>query len=539
MNGDTNGQRDEAGRQRVVIEGVTPEVDGGRFPIKRIVGEKVVVETDAYTDGHDAVTCRLLYRPDGAAEWSEAAMLPLPPLPSPQNDDRWRGELTVDREGRWRYTVSAWVDPFKTWRRDLEKRVAAGQDAGPELRLGAALIREAGRRAEAEGKKPAARILAGLAQDLEAGADPAARLRLALDDELAQLMDRHADRSSATTWRELGIVVDRERARFSSWYEMSPRSAGTSLQDAAALLPSVARMGFDVFSLQLGLPAGEMSEDFRRFREKAAGLGVEIALRLDPDRSVFDRGIAEGVRIFSVDSPDTAPFPLWEQTIGEVKREHPDVLFLAEAVARPKAAQRLAKLGFTQSRRELSEPFTALHGMQDFLRPNLVPSPADSRTVFVQRFLLAATLGASYSFYAPLFAAGSEQPDSLGELIALVNKIRRENPALHTDRGLRFHSTDNDQILCFSKVDDKRDNTILVTVNLDPEHVQSGWVELPVDALGLPRDQPYQVHDLLTGARYLWHGTSNFVQLDPQSIPAHIFRVRRRVRSGRGLDAFV
>jgi starch synthase (maltosyl-transferring) len=132
-----------------------------------------------------------------------------------------------------------------------------------------------------------------------------------------------------------------------------------------------------------------------------------------------------------------------------------------------------------------------------------------------------------------------DRPDSLRELMALVNRIRHENPALQTDRGLRFHEADNQSILCYSKVDDRGDNVILVAVNLDPHHVQSAWIELPVDDLGLPRDQPFQVHDLLTGARYLWHGTRNFVQLDPQSIPAHIFRVRRRVRSERDFDYFV
>jgi hypothetical protein len=512
-----NGKRDDTSRQRVVIERVTPEIDGGRFPIERVIGEKVVMEADVYTDGNDAVTCRLLYRHEGAAAWSGVAMQALP-------DDRWRGELTVTAVGRWHYTLTAWVDPFKTWRR--------GQDAGLDLPAGAALIREAGQRAEAEGKKPAARILAGLAQDLEAGTDPQARLRLALDDELTQLMDRHADRRFATTWRGLDIVVDRERARFSTWYEIED-----PLKDPAARLSDAAAMGFDVLSLK---PAA-IGEGFRGLRAKAEGLGIEIAIRLsDPsaDPGVIGRWIAEGVRIFAAENPDSAPFPFWEQLIREVKREHPDVLFLAEAVSRPKAALRLAKLGFTQSRGGLPAAFPALQQNQDFLRTNLMVSPLGlSRPAFVQKLLLAATLGASYSLQAPFLDTDPEHPDSLRELIALINRIRRENPALQTDRGLRFHATDNEQILCFSKVDDSGDNTILVTVNLDPENVQSGWVELPVEALGLPRDQPYQVHDLLTGARYLWHGTSNFVQLDPQSIPAHIFRVRRRARPGKGSGA--
>jgi starch synthase (maltosyl-transferring) len=655
-----SGMRDEAGRQRVVIERVTPEVDGGRFPIKRVVGEKVVVEADAFTDGHDAVACRLLFRPvssQRAAAWSAAPMQAL-------TDDRWRAAFTVTEPGRWRYTVLGWVDCFKTWRRDLEKRVEGGQDVTRDLRAGAALIRAAGRRAEEAGKKAEARILAALAQDLEGGTDPEARLRFALDAELALLMDRHADRRFATAHRELDVVVDRERARFSSWYEMFPRSAG-SFRDAEARLPYVAKMGFDVLYLPpihpigatfrkgknnaaeagpddvgspwaVGAAAGGHTavhpdlgtlEDFRRFREKAEELGMEVALDLawqcSPDhpyvkehpewlresppgsqdilcfdfesdgwrdlwrelKGVVDHWIGQGVRIFGVDNPHTHPFPFWEWLIHEVKREHPDVLFLAGAFARPKVLARLAKLGFTWSytyfpwrntRRELSEYLTELvterAPVRDFLRPLLLPNTPDilpeplqvgGRPAFAQRLILAATLGASYGIYGPAFELmenvpkerGSEEyldaeryqlrawdlarPDSLRELIALVNKIRRENPALQTDRGLRFHAADNDQVLCYSKVDDKGGNTIFVAVNLDPDHVQSAWVELPVEDLGLPRDQPYQVHDLLTGARYLWHGSRNFVQLDPFSIPAHIFRVRRRVRTERDFDSFL
>jgi starch synthase (maltosyl-transferring) len=656
--------RDEAGRQRVVIERVTPEIDGGRFPIKRVVGEKVTVEADAFADGHDAISCRLLFRPlaqpQGKAVWSGAPMQLL-------SDDRWRGSFTVGAVGRWRYTVTGWVDHFKTWRRDLQKRLDEGAGPAPDLSLdlrrGAGLVRDAGRRAEAGGRTAEARILAGLAQDLEAGTDPAARLRLALDDELALLMGRYADRRFATVHRELEVVVDRELARFSSWYEMFPRSAG-SFQDAEACLPYMAKMGFDVLYLPPIHPIGTTSrkgkndsavaapgdvgspwavgasagghtavhselgtlEDFRRFRAKAEELGIEIALDLafqcSPDhpyvkehpewlqagppanhqdivlfdfeadgwrdlwrelKGVVDHWIAQGVRLFGVENPHTHPFLFWEWLIREVKSEHPDVLFFAGAFTRPKVLFHLAKLGFTWSttyfpwrngRQELIDYFTELGQapVRDFFRPLLWPNTPDvlpeplqagGRPAFVQRLILAATLGASYGIYGPAFElmestpkeSGSEEyrdseryqlrewdlerPDSLRELIALVNKIRRENPALQTVRGLRVHPTDNDQILCFSKVDEKGENIVLVAVNLDLQRVQSAWVELPVADLGLPKEQPYQVHDLLTGARYLWHGSRNFVQLDPFSIPAHVFRVRRRVRTERDLDSFL
>jgi len=131
-----------------------------------------------------------------------------------------------------------------------------------------------------------------------------------------------------------------------------------------------------------------------------------------------------------------------------------------------------------------------------------------------------------------------ERPDSLRRVIARLNQIRREHPALHRNNSLRFHPTDNEQLLCYSKTAESADNTIVAVVNLDPHHVQSGWVELDLARLGLDAGRPFQAHDLLTGARFLWSGSRNFVQLDPQQTPAHLFRVRRRVRSEQDFDYF-
>src|SRR5258708_33996923 len=209
----------KTGRQRVVIDRVRPEIDGGRFAIKRTAGEKVRVEADVFTDGHDALGCLLLYRDERTAAWSEVAMAAL-------GNDRWRGELTVSSVGRWRYTVTAWVDPWKTWRRDLRKRLDARQDVSLDLLAGAALIQAAAERVRAAGRKSEARVLTGLpralgpARDRDAGhrgqardrapgqgRDDEARLRLALDDELGQLMDRHADRAAAP-YPQLAGVLD-------------------------------------------------------------------------------------------------------------------------------------------------------------------------------------------------------------------------------------------------------------------------------------------------------------------------------------------
>lgn len=121
----------------------------------------------------------------------------------------------------------------------------------------------------------------------------------------------------------------------------------------------------------------------------------------------------------------------------------------------------------------------------------------------------------------------------------MINRIRRDNPALRGDRGLLFHNVDNPELICFSKRTDDLTNVIVVVVNLDPHHIQSGWVELPVEDLGLDPHQPFQMHDLLTDARYLWHGTKSYVELAPQSVPAHVFRVRHRIRREQDFDYFL
>jgi starch synthase (maltosyl-transferring) len=293
--------------------------------------------------------------------------------------------------------------------------------------------------------------------------------------------------------------------------------------------------------------------------------------------------VAQGVAIFRVDNPHTKALPFWEWAIAELRREHPQLIFLAEAFTRPKVMHRLAKLGFTQSytyfawrntKAELTEYFTELaEGPgRDYFRPNVWPNTPDilteylqfgGRPAFMVRLVLAATLAASYGIYGPAFELGEAEardpgseeyrdsekyqlrhwdigrPDSLAGFIARVNRVRRENAALQTDRGLRFFPVDNDSLICYGKRSEDGANSILTVANLDPHHAQSGWVELDLPALGLDERTPYQMHELLTGARYLWSGARNYVKLDPSRAPAHVFRLRRRVRSERDFDYFL
>jgi len=657
------------GRKRVVIEGVSPEIDGGVFPIKRTVGEKVVVEADIFSDGHDLLSCVLLFRKEEDRDWDAAPMEPLV-------NDRWRGSFQVSGIGRYRYTLKAWVDPFRTWRRDLRKRMDAGQDISVDLLIGRSLIEQAGRRARGAPAKALKQRLA----DMSSAAEDE-KIALALDEELAELMGLYPEKDSMTSYdKELPAVVEREKARFSTWYEMFPRScAGKqgehgTFEDCERILPYLSSMGFDVLYFPpihpIGIshrkgknnsptckpgepgspwaigaePGGHKAihpelgnlEDLHRLMQKAGEYGIEMALDLafqcSPDhpyvkdhpewfrhrpdgtlqyaenppkkyediypihfeteqwqelfmelKSVVSFWIEQGIRIFRVDNPHTKPFIFWEWLVGEIKKEDPEVIFLSEAFTRPKVMYRLAKLGFSQSytyfawrntKWEITRYFQELTrtGVKEFFRPNLWPNTPDilpeylqtgGRPAFMGRLVLAATLGASYGIYGPAFElcagkpreVGSEEyldsekyeiktwnledPLSLKDFIARVNRIRKENPALQSNESLRFHECDSEQILCFSKHTECFSNVIFAVINLDPHHTHGGWVHFPVEEMGLESGQGFQVHDLLSDARFLWHGSRNYLEIDPRVSPAFIFRVRRRLRTERDFDYFM
>jgi starch synthase (maltosyl-transferring) len=210
--------------------------------------------------------------------------------------------------------------------------------------------------------------------------------------------------------------------------------------------------------------------------------------------------------------------------------------------------------------------------VREYFGANLWPNTPDilpeylqygGRAGFMIRLMLAATLGPSYGIYGAAFelcedqplAPGKEEycdsekfeikswnlerPDSLRKLIARVNQIRSENPAFRSNHNLRFHKVDNEQIIAFSKSTADLANQVLVVINLDPHHVQAGIVDLPLDELKIDHHQPFQVHDLLTDSRYLWHDQRNYVELNPQIVPANIFVIRRRVRTEQDFDYYM
>jgi len=663
-------EMDEKIRVRVQIENVQPTINGGRFPVKRIIDDMVKVTADIFADGHNELSAMLLYRREDQARWSETPLLL-------SVNDCWSGEFKVAEIGRWRYTIMAWVDHFKTWQRDFKKRVEAEQDVSVDILIGISLITRAREKALPKDEEKLNKFI----EKIQNKKNKAEANIAALSDELGKIMVRYSDRAEAVTCgKEFAVVVDEKIARFSAWYEFFPRSCSPvpgkhgTLRDVIARLPYVAEMGFNVLYLppihpigtqfrkgrnnamlarktDVGSPwaignkdGGHKSinpelgtlDDFKKLVEQAGKLGISIALdiayqcspdhpyitehpewfRKRPDntiqyaenppkkyqdiypinfetenwkelweelKSIVLYWIQQGVRIFRVDNPHTKDMSFWEWMISSVKKDYPDVIFLAEAFTRPKPMYQLAKQGFSQSynyfpwrntKGEIVQFFTELTKTEakEFFRPNLWPNTPDILTEFLQfggvnafkiRFMLAATLGASYGIYGPAFelcANTSIGPNSeeygdsekyeikkwniddhlsLRPLITKVNQIRDSYAVLQGDSNLEFFPVDNDSMICYGKYSDDFAEIIIVIVNLDPHWAQSGWIELPLLKFGLSETRPFQVHDLICGTRYLWNGPKNFVKLDPAEKQAHIFKIRRFQRSERNFDYYL
>ncbi len=714
------------GRIRVVIEEIRPEVDAGRHPVCRILGDTLTVTAAIFGDGHDHVAARLLYRPDAESEWRFTPMVA-------GVNDYWSASFPVDQLGSWHYAILGWIDHFDTWVSDLRKRLGAqpvpvesqsiasrareasiatreasvatkdpsagmfdspgGSDAGPQpasqdiqlaLRTGAVLIQQAAARAKGQDAKSlldAARFLTSLADRNLSFYD------FPLDAETLVLVEKYPDLTLAAQSEPQSLWVDRERAQFSAWYELFPRSTSPvpgqhgTFADVETQLPEIASMGFDILYLP---PIHPIGKAFRKGKNnsvaaepgdvgspwaigdrsaippKAAAhkddngghksilpalgtfadfdhlvkacqthdleLALDIAFQCSPDHpwvaehpdwfvirpdgsiqyaenppkkyqdiyplnfespdwkslwdelySVFEFWIERGVKVFRVDNPHTKAFPFWEWCLGTLRAKYPDTIYLAEAFTRPHVMQWLAKTGYTQSytyftwrntKWELTTYMEELTSspLIDFFRPNFWPNTPDilhkslqdgGRPAFILRLILATTLSANFGIYGPAYelsenapakpAPGKTEseeyldsekyeirqrtrnaPGSLVPLITQLNAIRRSNPALQSNASLRFHPTDNPQLICYSKISADKSNAILVIVNLDPVYGQTGWTDMDLAALGLAPGQSFLVDDLLDGAQYTWHDRRNYVALHPATRPAHIFRITPR-----------
>jgi starch synthase (maltosyl-transferring) len=284
---------------------------------------------------------------------------------------------------------------------------------------------------------------------------------------------------------------------------------------------------------------------------------------------------SHGVRTFRVDNPHTKPVAFWEYLISGVRAEYRDAVFLSEAFTRPKMMKVLAKAGFNQSytyftwrnsKQELIDYFTELTqtDMRIYFRGNLWPNTPDilpfalqdgGRAAFMVRVLLAATLSSVYGIYSGFELCenaalpGREEyldsekyqfkerdwdaPGNIKEWITRLNEIRLTNRALQLYDNLRFFQADNPAVLFYGKMTAAREDVVFVVVNLDPHRKQHSYIYMPLEEFGVREGEAYEVHDLLSDARYTWYGSRNYVELDPETQPAHIFRLRRPGPNGQ------
>ncbi|HEV2100076.1 MAG TPA: alpha-1,4-glucan--maltose-1-phosphate maltosyltransferase, partial [Stellaceae bacterium] len=639
---------------RIAIEEVYPQLDGGRYPVKRLVGDTFEVWADLFRDGHDKLRAVIKYRREDGP-WRET------PLEFYDND-RWVARFRLDRVGLWHYTIEAWTDRFESWREEFEKKRAAGQETSLELAEGRAVVAAASA-AAASGDATTIRTML---EEFD-GAGAVERAELLMSVRLRELIARTQPRDDVARYPdELEIVVDRKAARFATWYEMFPRSQGRdprksgSFDDCIARLPEIADLGFDTVYLVPIHPIGRVNRkgkdnstvaqpgdpgspyaigssegghravepglgtlaDFRRFLRAAAESGLEVALdfavqcapdhpwvrehsqwfRFRPDGTIkyaenppkkyedivnvdFDNPdhetlwaelrdtilfwVGEGVRTFRVDNPHTKPLPFWEWLIREVKARCPEAIFLAEAFTRPKMMRALAKSGFTQSytyftwrntKDELTEYLTELTSdpAMEYFRPNFFTNTPDILPVFLQeggrpafriRLALAATLSPAYGIYngfelcenTPI--PGREEylnsekyefkvwdwdrPGNIKDDIRLLNRFRRDNPALQEFLNLSFLPCPDPEILAYLKISSDRANAVIVVVNLDPHDAHTADVELPLTELGLAADQLFSLEEAFGRHLVMCRGARQQFRLDPETNPALIFRLLR------------
>ena len=597
----------------IVIDDARPRTPTGRYPAKAVVGESVRVSADIFKDGHDLLAARVRWGPadDNAggdaddAKWREAPMRHL-------NNDRWEGVIQPDALGMHEFVIEAWTDRLATLEHDIDVKRAAGASVDVELAEIAALPPEPVDRTASEPLRlwvDRQRALFGAWYELfprsEGGLRQAAENRLpavaAMGFDVVYLPPIHPVGVSHRKGRNNTLEPGPDDPG-------SPWAIGSEAGGHTAVEPSLGTI-----------------EDFDAFVARTQELGMEVALdyalQCSPDhpwvkdhpewfhhrpdgsikyaenppkkyqdiypinfwpatdearqelwqasKDVLDHWIGHGVRIFRVDNPHTKPTAFWEWIIPEVQREHPDVLFLAEAFTRPKVMAKLAEVGFTQSytyftwrtaKAELQEYLEEIcHGPKaDYMRPNFWPNTPDilsgplrdgTPAAFKQRLVLAATMVPSYGIYSgyelcenvpasehteeylysekyEIKSRDWDAPGSLAPYVTLLNDIRRRHPALAELRNIRFHTSNNDSILVYSKHTEDRSDVVLVVVNLDPYLANDDVIRLDLGLLGLPAAAPFEAYDEITGATFSWAGSTPYVRLDPAVEPAHILHLR-------------
>lgn len=642
-------------QERVIIENISPQLECGTYFIKRIVGEKIEVFADVIGDGHDVVQADVSFKHENEKSFSTVRMEHL-------GNDVHRAIFTVIKQGFYDYKVEAWVDNPLNWQHGIEAKLRDQQTVTSELLDGVQYLKSLLKNVPSKDKE----YIEQLIKAFQDGNSYDLAVKEAVSGKLHGLFVTYPLRTLVNTSSILKVYVDREKARFSTWYEFFPRSTASAegshgtFKDAERLLPKIANMGFDTVYLPPIHPIGEVNRkgknnataaqegdsgvpwgigsrhgghksihpelgteaDFKRFIKKASEYQLEVAMDLafqaapdhpyistnpewfrkrpdgtmqyaeNPPKKYQDivnfyfeskaykelwqelldvtlHWIGFGINIFRVDNPHTKPYYFWNWLIAEVKKKHPDVLFLAEAFSRPKVMQQLGKQGFSQSytyftwrvhKHELIEYMTELtqSEMKEYYRPNFWPNTPDINPYHLQganesmhliRYALAATLCGNLGIYGPVFEymvtdamPGKEEylhsekyevrfwdwtiENKITYLITKINHARRSHPSLQQTNNIRFCHVENDKLMAFYKWNDDRTDETLIIINLDSYYAQQGMVQLPLNEMGIEAGKPMQMHDLITDNSYLWYQEWNFVEL-PASLPFHVFEIKK------------
>ncbi len=639
---------------RIIIENVLPQLDGGAYPIKRIVGQKVIVTSDVFSDGHDVLQCCVKFKHEDDKSWQEVRM-------TPSENDSWIAEFKVEKQGSYTYFVEGWVDYALNWQHGTERKIQDNQYVKSELLEGAEYVRAVQKMATDSENDYLNRLVHIFTTESEYDAAIPEVTSL----ELKKIFKKYPILFLENKSLNLQVYVDRKKALFSTWYEFFPRSASEfdhkhgTFKDCERLLPRVASMGFDTLYFPPIHPIGEVNrkgknnttnvhfgdvgspwgigsqygghksthpelgtiDDFKTLVKKAKDLGIEVAMdyalqaapdhpyvkdfpqwfKWRPDGTVqyaenppkkyqdiqpiyFESSdwknlwkelldvalfwIEEcDIKIYRVDNPHTKPFYFWGWLISEIKKKHPDVLFLAEAFTRPKIMNELAKQGFSQSytyftwrdsKKELTDYVTELTttDQKEFYRPNFWPNTPDinpfalqsgNESVHLQKYFLAATLSSNIGIYGPVFeymictpmAPGKEEylnsekyeyfkwdwdkQNKLTTIITKINSIRKEQISLQQTNNIIFCDTNNDQVMAYYKYDDDKQNETLMVVSLNPYNQSQAMIRLPLEHL---KSQSVQIVDLITGNSYDWNKEWNYVELNPE-LPFHLFKIQK------------
>ena len=640
---------------RIVIENVLPQLDNGAFFIKRIVGQKVNVSADVLADGHDVMEAVVQFKHEKDKKWNEVRM-------NKQPNDVFDATFQVEKQGYYSYFVEGWIDYALNWQYGIGKKIQDNQHVKSELLEGVEYFKPLLKRVSSSDKKYLEALIKSFADEMQYDSS----IKEAVSDELKVIFLNNPEKFLANQSEELQVYVDRKKALFSTWYEFFPRSSkGTqehgTFKDCEALLPRVAKMGFDTLYFPPVHPIGEVNrkginnatdakpgefgspwgigsqfgghksthpklgtiEDFKSLVQAAKAMDIEVAMdfamQVAPDHPYVKEfpqwfkwrpdgtvQYAENppkkyqdilpiyyesadwkniwkelldcalfwveecdIQVFRVDNPHTKPFYFWGWLIAEIKKKHPNVLFLAEAFTRPKIMHQLAKQGFTMSytyftwrnsKAELIEYVTELTktNQKEFFRPNFWPNTPDinpyalqgaNEATYLQKYFLAATLSSSVGIYGPVFEHMISNPipgkeeymdsekyqvceydwqkeNKLSILIGRINRIRKEQASFQQTTNIEFCETTSDQLMAYYKYDDNRENETLMIVNLDAHYAKQGNVKLPLKHLGIQNGQPIRVHDLITGNSYIWDNEWNYVELHP-TLPFHLFRIEK------------